>query len=114
MFLNPISSQCMKNPLKGYKVSNLGDVQAAQNVANQEYSKAQRQNYFKAVTEFIYEQPSSVSFKCNYPLDGCCSNHNGELSIGYTPDGTVIPATINSRVVCNDRQLSPTCYCYAN
>jgi hypothetical protein len=55
-----------------------------------------------------------AGFKCNQSLEGCCSYHSGILISGYTPDGTVIPATINSRVVCNDRQLSPTCYCYAN
>lgn len=41
---------------KGYDVGKLADVQAAQNVANREYSKAQRQNYFKAGRDFIAGQ----------------------------------------------------------
>lgn len=41
---------------KGYSVSNLSDVKAAQNVANREYSKAQRENYFTAGRNFIAGQ----------------------------------------------------------
>ena len=41
---------------KNVSTASLGDVQAAQNVANREYSKAQRQNYFKAGRDFIAGQ----------------------------------------------------------
>jgi hypothetical protein len=53
-------------------------------------------------------------FRCNQSLQGCCSYHHGILAAGYTPEGTVIPVTVGNRVVCNDRQYSPSCYCYAN
>jgi len=51
-------------------------------------------------------------FYCNQSLEGCCSYHQGILATGYASDGTVIPVTVGNRVVCNDRQLSPSCYCY--
>lgn len=51
-------------------------------------------------------------FYCNQSLEGCCSYHSGILAVGKTNQGTVIPAVSNNRVVCNDRQLSPSCYCY--
>ncbi len=53
-------------------------------------------------------------FYCNESLQGCCSYHNGILAVGETSGGNIIPAVYNNRVICNDKEFSPTCYCYPN